>query len=272
MSPEPITMRNGSPTRGAAAGARPDGSARQGLSLLVAEDSPVIRRVFQVHLEDSPHTLTFATDGREALQLFRARRFDVVLMDIQMPVMDGLVATRAIRAFECEEAHIPIPIVACTASARPEDIGASRLAGCNDYLQKPFGKHALFQVLDRVTNGGDSEPGNVENGVPSSIEIDVPTRLKSFAPAYLEARRRDVTAATVLLATGDFDQLGQMAHKMAGSGGLYGFQGLTELGARLEASALAADRAGIEEHLQALRVYLTTVRLPPGSAMPTISR
>jgi CheY-like chemotaxis protein len=219
-----------------------------------------------MYLEGSPHTATFATDGREALQLFRARRFDVVFMDMQMPVMDGLVATRAIRAFECEEAHIPVPIVACTASGRPEDIAASRLAGCEDHLQKPFERHALLELLTRLTDRPISGTRN-GNGVPSSIEVDVPTGLESFAPAYLEARRSDVTAATVRLATGDFDQLGQIAHKMAGSGGLYGFQGLTELGALLEAAARAADRAAMEEHLQALRLYLTRVRLPPDSAI-----
>jgi HPt (histidine-containing phosphotransfer) domain-containing protein len=76
-----------------------------------------------------------------------------------------------------------------------------------------------------------------------------------------------VAEAAVLLGSGDFEQLSQIAHRMAGSGGLYGFGRLTELGALLEASARAADRAGMDEHLQALRVYLTHVRLPPGSTI-----
>jgi CheY-like chemotaxis protein len=262
-------MMDGPPTRvaGSATGAGSDGSARQGLSLLVAEDSADIRMVVEAYLEGSAHTAIFAGDGREALQLFMARRFDLVLMDIQMPVMDGLVATRAIRAFECEEARTSTPIVACTASAAPEDIEASRLAGCNHHLRKPVQKRALLELLDRVTGSGGSETANGGDGVPSSIDVHVPAGLKSFAPAYLEARRRDVTDAAVLLDTGDLDQVSQIAHKMAGSGGLFGFRPLSELGALLEASARVADRAGMEEHLQALRVYLARVRLPP---RPTI--
>jgi CheY-like chemotaxis protein len=262
-------IKDGSPAGVAAAvaGAVSDGSAPRGVSLLVAEDSADIRMVFEAYLRGSPHTATFAADGREALRLFMARRFDLVLMDLQMPVMDGIMATRAIRAIESEEARTPTPIVACTASAAPEDIEASRLAGCNGHLRKPIGKGALFELLDRVPDRGASETGNAAIELPSSTEVHVPPGLESFAPAYLEARRRDVTDAAVLLAAGDFDQLREIAHKMAGSGGLYGFQRVTELGALLEASARVADRAGVEEHLKALRVYLARVRLSPGSTI-----
>jgi PAS domain S-box-containing protein len=240
-----------------AIGAEPSQPARRGLSILVAEDFADNRVLIGAYLKGSPHTITFADDGRHALELFRAGHFDLVLMDIQMPVMDGLSATRAIRAYEAQEGRPPVSIVAVTAHALPEDSKTSRLAGCSDHLSKPVSKPALLQLIERVADGAASAGASREDG----IQIEVPQGLEAFAPAYLEARRRGVTEATGLLARGEFDGLQTMAHNMAGSGGAYGFHRLTELGVSLEQSARERDRNASEQHLRALRVYLTRVYL-----------
>jgi CheY-like chemotaxis protein/HPt (histidine-containing phosphotransfer) domain-containing protein len=299
--------------RASAALAEPH-SVRRNLSLLVAEDVADNRVLIDAYLKDAPYGITFADDGRHALELFTAGRFDLALMDIHMPVMDGLEATRAIRAFESEEARTPTPIIAITADARPEDIESSRLAGCNDHVSKPISRRALMQAIERVmreTSEGATGRGDIENAqieapnglealapaylegprrgveqaadllaeaiervmhetserasgkedVENAIQIEVPDGLEALAPAYLEARRRDVKEAAELLAGGDFGRLIAMAHNMKGNGSSYGFPLITELGGSLEQSARAGDQEASKQHLAALRNYLKSVHL-----------
>ena len=118
------------------------------LRILVAEDSPDNRLLVQVYLKGSPHQLTFAEDGRTAVDRVATDCFDLILMDMQMPVMDGLTATRAIRAIERERGTAAIPIIALTANARPQDVEMSRNAGCNYHLSKPISKHKLLTAIE----------------------------------------------------------------------------------------------------------------------------
>src|SRR6202522_476943 len=100
------------------------------LRILVVEDSPDNRLLVQVYLKGSAHTLTFAEDGKQAVDQFDAVSFDLVLMDMQMPVMDGWTATRAIRAIEQARRSPAAPIIALTANALPQDTELSCNAGC----------------------------------------------------------------------------------------------------------------------------------------------
>jgi CheY-like chemotaxis protein len=104
--------------------------------------------------------------------------FDLVLMDIQMPVMDGLEATQAIRAFERQERRVPTPIVAFTANARPEDIETSRLAGCTDHLSKPVSKRALLQVVENVEGGGGGNSSTNDDYSAERIQLEMPEGLE----------------------------------------------------------------------------------------------
>ena len=118
------------------------------LRVLVAEDSPDNRLLVQLYMEGSPHSLTFVEHGGEAVDQAACGEFDVVLMDLQMPVMDGLTATRAIRAMELGRGTRAVPILALSANARPEDIESSLEAGCTAHLSKPISKRRLLAALD----------------------------------------------------------------------------------------------------------------------------
>jgi PAS domain S-box-containing protein len=117
--------------------------------ILIAEDSEDNRLLFQVYLNGSRHQLTFEEDGEAALNRFAISDFDLILMDVQMPVMDGLTATRAIRALEHERGSSSIPIVAVTANASPKDIERSGAAGCSAHLSKPISKLELLAAIDK---------------------------------------------------------------------------------------------------------------------------
>ena len=116
-------------------------------NLLVADDSEMNRLVIKEFLRDTPCQLTFAENGVEAIELFEKQPFDMVLMDIQMPLLDGWSATRHIRAHEARHAMSPVPIVALTASAMEEDRRASLAAGCTTFCAKPIGKEQLLTLI-----------------------------------------------------------------------------------------------------------------------------
>src|SRR5262245_65845921 len=109
---------------------------RQRLRVLLAEDNVVNQRFAVRLLEKWGHTVTVASTGKEALTTLAQESCDLVLMDVQMPEMDGLEATAAIRAWECETG-IHVPIIAMTAHAMPDDAEQFLDAGMDAYLVKP---------------------------------------------------------------------------------------------------------------------------------------
>ncbi len=149
----------------AAVGAGPPGSP---LLVLVAEDHPVNRQYMAALLESLGHHAFFTTNGQEAVQAARERHFDVVLMDLHMPVLDGLAATRAIRALP-EAARSTLPIVALTADAFEETHERCLVAGMNDCLTKPVSPQKLATLLRRLF-GTPSPAGSLaeEHSVPAA--------------------------------------------------------------------------------------------------------
>jgi CheY-like chemotaxis protein len=115
--------------------------------VLVVEDNAVNCLVVQAMLESLGMTVTLAHDGAQAVATVQAHDFDLVLMDCQMPVMDGYEATRRIRS--SGHPHARVPIIALTAHALAEDRQRCEAAGMNDYLPKPVTSEALASVLQR---------------------------------------------------------------------------------------------------------------------------
>jgi len=119
-------------------------------SVLIAEDSESNQALIELYFKNTACRLDFATDGLEAMEKFMAGDYDLVLMDIQMPVMDGYEATRKIREYENRQGgSSPTPIVAVTANAFKEDQERCLAAGCTDYLAKPVSKIKLLQCVAR---------------------------------------------------------------------------------------------------------------------------
>ena len=127
----------------------PAASTGEGLDLLVVEDADDNRLLIKSYLKKTPNRLVFAENGEQAVEMFKARRYDLVLMDMQMPVMDGCSATRLIRQWEREQGREVTPVVALTAHAFKEDVQRSLDAGCDDHLSKPIKKTTLLEVLAR---------------------------------------------------------------------------------------------------------------------------
>jgi signal transduction histidine kinase/CheY-like chemotaxis protein len=132
------------------------------LRVLLAEDHPTNQRVVQMILEAAGHQLQIAENGRAAIELLQQGRFDVVLMDMQMPEMDGLTATSALRALEATRGEARTPVIMLTANALDEHVRAGRAAGADAHLSKPIRAGALMDAIAQVLAGDPvAEPAAV---------------------------------------------------------------------------------------------------------------
>ena len=132
------------------------------LSVLVVEDHPVNRMILEAWMSSAGHTSSTAENGQVAIEMAASQRFDLIVMDVNMPVMDGLTATRGIRAGGGVNAETPIVVL--SASARTEDHEAGLDAGADAYLNKPIDFAALAQVMNQVGNGRAGLRGLVDAG------------------------------------------------------------------------------------------------------------
>lgn len=132
------------------------------LYILVAEDNDVNRKVVKTMIGREKRSLTFAHDGKEAYDHFRAHDFDVILMDVSMPVMDGVEATKAIRAYEAQTGMARTPIICLSAHAQASDRARFLDAGMDDYLSKPVSKADLEAKLDEIAARRSKNPDTVQ--------------------------------------------------------------------------------------------------------------
>jgi diguanylate cyclase (GGDEF)-like protein len=159
-----------------------DLSSLAGARVLLVEDNAINCDVALGFLADAPITVDVALDGAQAIQMVQAKHYDLVLMDIQMPVMDGLTATRAIRALANYDS---LPVIAMTAHAMSGDHAASMAAGMNDHLTKPIDPALLMNTLLRwiAPRADVAEGGNAL----TAVEM----------PAYPAYRQSDILAASL---------------------------------------------------------------------------
>jgi CheY-like chemotaxis protein len=123
----------------------------------LADDSADNRLLIQAYLKKYPFELDLAEDGEQALGKFQAGSYDLVLMDMQMPVLDGYNATRRIREWERQQQVPPTPVIALTAYALKEEIQKSLDAGCTVHLTKPIKKSVLLEAIAQYSRSSGGE-------------------------------------------------------------------------------------------------------------------
>jgi CheY-like chemotaxis protein len=120
------------------------------LKVLIVEDTPMAQRFCKKIIDDMPNTMSsVASDGQEALEKFKAGQFDLILMDIGLPILNGIEATRAIRQYEKEHNLPPVVIVALTANEKADIKFDCYASGMNHYLSKPFSTEKAFYIKER---------------------------------------------------------------------------------------------------------------------------
>ncbi len=145
-----LTMKEGEIPKDAAPSMTDEGPVPAALRILLVEDNADNRALFNAFLRRTPHNIAVAENGLEALSSFERERFDVIFMDIQMPLLDGLTATKRIREMEAEQRLSPTPIYALTAHAYREERDRCLAAGCDGHISKPVSKEHLLAVLAHV--------------------------------------------------------------------------------------------------------------------------
>jgi CheY-like chemotaxis protein len=230
------------------------------LRILLVEDSPENRTITVAFLQDTPYRVEIAENGAVAYEKFTAGYYDLVLMDRQMPVMDGLTATRAIREWEEANHRPPTPIIALTASAMKADQKKCVAAGCTAYLTKPIRQEVLLQAIKEHSMVA-SASAKEESSRKDTILVRANPKFADLIPGFLQNRRHDVIEMLDALDRGDFETVESLGHDMKGAGGNYGFQAITDIGAALEQAAESADTDASRKWVDELSRYLDRVEL-----------
>ena len=202
--PLPVAERPSSAAVHTAASSPADDPAPAALQLLLCEDNEVNVMVIEAMLLPLGHRIDVAENGAQGLQKFRTGRYDLVLMDVQMPGMDGHTATRELRRIEAAEQRRRTPVIALTANAFESDVQRSHEAGCDDHLTKPISQTALLEALARHAcqdfhEASPSPQPSAPGPHPFSHLSDTPTALDAQRQ---QARRRD----HALVFLGDWQQ------------------------------------------------------------------
>ena len=217
--------------------------ARLSGRVLVAEDGPDIRRLLSAYLTEAGAAVTEADNGGVAVELALAEPFGLILMDMQMPEVDGYAAATTLRARGYRG-----PIVALTAHAMADDRAKCLAAGCTDYLSKPVARRTLLATVARHLAPRKA----VAPAAPIAPELALvaaETTLKplpgeddelmgQFRPVFVAQLPAEVAKLTRLLDEQDLVGLAAAAHGLKGAGGMYGFPAVTEQARRAEDAAL----------------------------------
>lgn len=237
------------------------------LRILMADDTEDNRFLLLSYLRDRTCSVDIAENGQAAVEKFRSGQYDLVLMDIEMPDMDGYAATRAIRAIEWERGSKPVAIIALTAHAFAEMATKSAEAGFSAHLTKPIRKATLLEALAKYA-GDHSGPVSPEPVAPGAfaapsgrIRIPVEAGMEDLAPSYLDKRRAEIAKYRQALIEEDFETIRMLGHKMKGTGAGYGFTELTSLGGQIEKAALNRDAARVRMSVDALASYVQNAEL-----------
>ncbi len=243
--------------------------------VLVVDDSDENRRLLEGHLKkDGDYRLVFAQNGQEAIDSFRRRTISIVLMDMEMPVMDGYNATKVIKKLpEGPE----VPIIAMTAHQGSAEINKCLHAGCSDYISKPIRKHNLIEMVHKYI-GETKESSVLSNSLTESLNdeeafdgpkykdtvVYVDPDLEDLIPGFLAKKRKNVEEIQELLADNNpksLDEIRRLGHSMKGSGGGYGFNEITRIGKDIEDAANNKDEKAIEGLSNTLSQYISAVKI-----------
>jgi CheY-like chemotaxis protein len=227
------------------------------MRILVAEDAEVNLRLILSYLKDPLFAVEAAANGAIALEKFQSSSYDLVLMDIHMPVMDGYTATRKIRTWEVANGKQPTPVLALTANAFEEEKQASLAAGCDAHLVKPIRKAELLEAIRAYAH---ASPGAQTHANASErISVRPTAGIEEAIPLFLETTREDLQTLSRALDQQDYSSIRFIGHDLKGSGGGYGFDPISMIGESIEEAAKRSDGGEISRQIAVLSDYLDRV-------------
>ncbi|HET8712672.1 MAG TPA: response regulator [Gemmatimonadales bacterium] len=228
--------------------------SRRTLRVLLAEDNPVNQQVAVAMLVKRGHEVHVSGNGREAVEALSQRDYDVILMDIQMPEMDGFEATAAIRAMDKGKT---IPIIGLTAHALSGERERCISKGMSDYLAKPFKAHELFGLVEGSADGKKPEPAAPAAGAAPPVDLEgfrmtlreagAEQALYSIVDTFVRQGPDRLAALAAAATNGSGAEIAKAAHVFRGAAATIGARELAELLERVETSARAGDVEAAKE-------------------------
>jgi len=232
------------------------------LRILVAEDNPVNQQVARKTLERAGHAVTLVADGEAALAALKQEAFDLVLMDVQMPGMDGFAATRALREHE-QAAGGHTPVVAMTAHAMKGDRERCLQAGMDGYVSKPLDRRKLFEAIEALAPAAPpAAPGRraaVDRGrLWARVEGDA-ALLRELIEIFLETTPRLMADLGEAVERRDAEALGDLAHAVKGAVGNFAADLAHRAALALEQIGRSGDLAEAAEMYETLKQEMEAV-------------
>jgi CheY-like chemotaxis protein/HPt (histidine-containing phosphotransfer) domain-containing protein len=252
---------------------------KHSLRVLLAEDNPVNQLLARKLLEKWGHTVKSAENGEQVLAALAAEAFDIILMDVQMPVLDGFATTALIR-YQEESSGKHIPIIALTAHALKGDRETCMQAGMDGYVPKPIKPEHLLRALEVLAptqplSAGTPEPGWTQAGLEGILAVEeTMARLSGDRKLWLELLAlfaqdapKQFAVLRQAIADKDYGQARNAGHKLKGSAGNVGVKGIHALAMQLEAVMEARDAArgqavlsSLEEEFEKFKIVLAAMQ------------
>ena len=248
--------------------------------VLVVDDGEANRELVRLVLEEVGLTVAGAENGQVGVDMANRERFDVILMDMQMPVMDGFTATRTLR-----QQGMTLPIFALTANAMKGFEREVLDAGCTGYLTKPVDIDLLLQTLGELLGGRKVEAVERKQAAPPPVESEAPVsvsipsggppivsrlanhpRLRPVVRKFAQQMPEKMQAIEQAWQARDFDTLASLAHWLKGSGGTTGYDAFTTPARTLEQYAKARDEQQIPAAVAELRHIVERMVTPEEAA------
>jgi PAS domain S-box-containing protein len=250
---QPADTPNGGDAGASADPSRADPCARvEPARILVVEDTEDNRILLAHYLKEEPLEVVFADSGFEAVDMIRGEReFDLILMDIDLPGLDGYATTGLIREWQAQRGVTPTPIVALSAHAMAEAVRASLAAGCVAHVAKPVDRATLLRTIRQYVR-----PTSRAHAWPPAIP-KLAEGVAELIPGYLASKPKQIEEARACLAARDFESIRRFGHNLRGTGPGYGFPSIEKLGNELEEAAVECDETQIARQLEALDRLVT---------------
>jgi two-component system sensor histidine kinase/response regulator len=251
----------GKPPRNASTGVPAAARTFPGARILLVDDNPVNQRVAQRILQKLGAEVTVADNGAEALERLAAARFDLALMDCQMPVMDGFSATKQIREREARAGGgARLPIIALTANVMSEDRESCLAAGMDAHLGKPIDPAELVQCLARhLPAGAAPAPAPIDFKALRTVTGGDAEFERDLIDTFIASGDRNLADIVEALRRQDLETVGKRAHALKGASATIFATTLSEAAASLESAAKGRTAGDLESLVQGLRSKLEEV-------------
>jgi signal transduction histidine kinase/CheY-like chemotaxis protein/HPt (histidine-containing phosphotransfer) domain-containing protein len=242
---------------------------RRGVRILLAEDNPVNQKVAEAILHKAGYPVTIVENGVDAVEALRSSSYNLVLMDVQMPEVDGIEATRKVREMEGNEQHTPI--VAMTAHVMREDKERCLDSGMDDYIAKPIRPSELLDMVEKWIQENPSEAdGTSDLDIPDPSVLDMGDALERFdgdreffgevLEDFLESGSVQVRILEQAVRDGDYERLEREAHSLKGAAANLSASRLSKIALELEIMGRTHSLDGAESRIRDIEREIESIQ------------